>query len=164
MYDPPRAPRSARLSPLAALVAVALGVPVAACANWPPSTSNTDGTPSTAATATGTTDPPVIVELDMTNSALTAAANDTYTVYGSISYTDDDDVVTGFQVYVPVVGHTYQFSVVGTPVSSAYGQPISFPLSADPPLGGAGETTYELSLVNGSGAVSQPSIQHADLE
>ena len=57
----------------------------------------------------------------MSNSALTPTANDTYLVSGSITFADDDDVVTGFQVEVPVIGKTYSFPADKPYVSSVRG-------------------------------------------
>jgi hypothetical protein len=154
-------PQSKRLASLAALVTVALGMPVALLACWP----TTGGTStSSSGAAVPTTDPPVIQSLDMDNSALTPSPNDTYLINGSITYTDDDDVVTGFQVEIPVIGKTYSFPADKPYVSTIAGSPISFTVSADPPLGGAGPTTYFLSLVNQGGAVSAASQQSMDLE
>jgi len=150
------------VAPLRLSLAIALGLPLVACSAWPPTSSST-GSSGTSSAAQPQTDPPVIVSLNMTASALTPV-NDQYTVYGQITYSDDDDVVTTINVYVPVVGHTYSFPQPQPYQSDVYGAYFSFPLSADPPLGGAGQTTYEVTLVNASGAVSQASIQHADLE
>lgn len=154
---------SKSLKGLACLAIVAFGLPGALLACWPTGGSTTGSGGSTAAPAgTGTTDPPVIESLDMNGGALTPV-NDIYTIFGSITYDDDDDVVTAFDVYVPVLGKTYTFPVAN-PVSQGFGEPISFTLSADPPLGGAGPTNYELTLVNKSGSISAAVEKSMDLE
>jgi hypothetical protein len=146
---------------LLSLATVALGVPVVAVGCFDGTGDDSSSTTTTA----GTTDPPVIQSLNMSESALGSASTTAeYTVFGSITYADDDDVVTAFQVEVPVLGHTYTFPLAD-PVSTAYGESISFPLSTDPPLGGAGATNYIITLVNMSGVVSAPGPeQSVDLE
>jgi hypothetical protein len=154
--------RSNCFAGLVSLATVALGVPVLAAGCFD-GTGDDGSSPGTS--TSWTTDPPVIQSLNMSESALGSASTDVqYTVFGSITYSDDDDVVTAFQVEVPVLGHTYTFSLPD-PVSTAYGESISFPLSTDPPLGGAGPTNYIISLVNKSGSVSAPGPeQSVDLE
>lgn len=155
--------RSKYFAGLVGLATVALGMPlvVVGCFDG----TGDDSTSSSSTTPTGTTDPPVIQSLNMSESALgSVSTSATYTVFGSITYADDDDVVTAFQVEVPVLGHTYTFPFAD-PVSTAYGESISFPLSTDAPLGGAGATNYIVTLVNKSGVVSAPGPeQSVDLE
>jgi hypothetical protein len=147
---------------LAGLATVALGIPVVVAGCFD---GTGDDSSSSSTAPAGTTDPPVIESLNMSESALgSASTTSTYTVFGSITYADDDDVVTAFQVEVPVLGHTYTFPLPD-PVSTAYGESISFPLSTDAPLGGAGLTNYIVTLVNKSGAVSAAGPeQSVDLE
>jgi len=109
-----------------------------------------------------TTDPAVVTSLDMSPSAM--IDNGSYLVAGSISYTDDDDVVTAFEVQVPVLGKTYTFPALEPYQSEAYGQPLSFTLSADVPLTHAGPTNYYVTLVNKSGAKSTPIMDTVDLQ
>jgi hypothetical protein len=151
-----------RAAPRVILAIAALGVPVVAC-GWPPTGSDDGGSGSTSAAPTPTTDPPTIVALNMNDSVATAVG-DEYTLDGYVTYSDDDDVVTEYQVMVPVIGHTYTYPFPKPYASNGYAQYISFSLSADPPLGGAGATNYIITLVNSSGAVSQGSEQSADLE
>jgi hypothetical protein len=108
------------------------------------------------------TDPAVVTSLDMTPSA--TIDNGSYLISGSISYTDDDDVVTAFEVQVPVLGKTYTFPAVQPYQSQAYGQPLSFTLSGDVPLTHAGPTNYYVILVNQSGAKSAPTMDTVDLQ
>src|SRR5277367_2073947 len=114
-----------RAAPATILAAVALGVSVAAC-GWPPTGSDA-GSGATSATPAPTTDPPTIIALNMDDSALTSSG-DQYTISGSVTYSDDDDVVTAYQVTVPVIGHTYTFDLPKPYASDGYGQYISFPL------------------------------------
>jgi hypothetical protein len=146
---------------LACLASVALGLPVALVACWP-TTGGDGGSGSSSAAPTATTDPPVIQSLDMNGGAITPV-NDTYTVVGSITYEDDDDVVSTVQVNVPVIGKTYSIPVAD-PASTAAGEPFYFTVSADPPLGGAGPTNYIVTLVNKSGAISAGVEKSMDLE
>ncbi len=166
-YGPPHGfpvlEEPSHLAGLVCLGVVALGAPAGLLACWPTTGGSTGSSGTSAAPAgTGTTDPPVIQSLDMDSSALTPVS-DMYTIFGTITYEDDDDKVTAFKVYVPVLGKTYTFTV-DNPQSTGYGQPIEFTLSADPPLGGAGPTNYELSLVNSSGSVSTAVEKSMDLE
>jgi hypothetical protein len=151
----------ARAASAAALATVALGLPLAAC-GWP-NFGGDAGAGTSSATPAPTTDPPAIVALNMSDSVV-IATNDTYTLTGYVTYSDDDDVVTEYQVYVPVIGHTYTYDFPQPYASNGYGQFISFTLSADPPLGGAGPTNYEIKLVNSGGAISQAVEESADLE
>jgi hypothetical protein len=48
--------------------------------------------------------------------------------------------------------------------SAEYGIPFSFQVSDDVPLGGAGPTSYIVTLTNKSGAVSQPIEESIDLQ
>ena len=136
----------------ASSAALALLVLAPACA-WPPTSSGSGSTTGTGSGSVPATDPPVIDSLDMSASA--SAVNGTYTVFGSITYHDDDDVVVSAQVYVYVTGKTLTVPVTD-PESMAAGVPFSFNLSADVPLGGAGPTNYTVTLTNKSGVVSQP--------
>jgi hypothetical protein len=147
---------------LACLAALALGVPSGLLACWPTTGGSTSSGNGSTAAALPTTDPPVITDLSMSASVLTPT-NGVYTVSGVITYSDDDDVVSKFQVQVPVLGKTYTFPV-DNPVAAGYGEPIAFTLSADAPLGGAGPTNYILTLVNSSGAVSAGVEESMDLE
>jgi hypothetical protein len=151
-------PRS--LSCLVCLSAVALGMPAGLLACWPTTAGTTTG--STSTSALPTTDAPVITDLNMSASILTPT-KDMYTITGVITYSDDDDVVVKAEVEVPVLGKTYPFNFAN-PVSDAFGETITFQLSADPPLGGAGPTNYILTLVNASGAVSAGVEESMDLE
>jgi len=146
-------PQSKRIPGLA-LAAVAFGMPVVALACLVPNGKGGSSSGSGTGPATPSTDPPVIQSLNMDNAALYPQANNMYLVSGTITYADDNDVVSKFQVQVPVIGKTYTFDVPD-PAATAYGQPIAFTVSADPPLGGAGPTNYIVTLVNKSGAVSQ---------
>jgi hypothetical protein len=145
------------LSSHATAMALALGLLAISCSNWPPSGTDTNGTGTG---AVPTTTPPVIDSLDMEASA--SAVNDVYTVIGSITYHDDDDVVVTVEVTVPVIGKTLTIPVTD-PSSEGAGEPFEFNLSADPPLGGAGPTNYSVVLVNKSGAVSAPYAATVDL-
>jgi len=157
----PKSKRLAARSLVGCLAAVALGMPFGVLACWPGAQGSGSGSSSSTGPA-ATTDPPVIQALNM-NGGIITPVNDTYTVVGSITYSDDDDVVVTVQVDVPVVGHTYSFPVA-SPVSTADGEPFQFTVSADPPLGGAGPTNYIVTLVNKSGAISAPVEESMDLE
>jgi hypothetical protein len=145
--------------PFFASVSLALGLValVPAC-NIP--LGNGDSTSGASGGTAPTTDPPVITSLNMSASA--SATNDSYTVFGSISYSDDDDVVVSAQVHVYVTGQTLNIPV-DDQESNAYGVPFSFNLSADPPLGGAGPTDYTVTLTNKGGAVSAGIEETVDL-
>jgi hypothetical protein len=144
---------------LVGLGAVALGLPFGVVACWP--TTGGNGSSSSSTPTAPTTDPPVIQALDMTASA--SAVNGTYTITGSITYSDDDDVVTAIKVNVPVIGKTYTFAASQPYEATADAEPFEFTLSADVPLGGAGETDYIVTLVNQSGAVSAGVEETVDL-
>jgi hypothetical protein len=135
---------------------------------WPTAGSGSS-TSSGSGTATPQTDPPVIDSLDMSQSP--TFANNTYTVFGSVTFEDDDDVVVSANVYVYVTAKTYNIAITpadlaseGTSVPTPMTPSLSFPLTADPPLGGAGPTNYSVTLVNKSGAKSQAIEESVDLQ
>jgi hypothetical protein len=148
-------------TPVVAGSMTALGLLGSAC--WPTVGSGGSSSGSGAAAAPQT-DPPVITSLDMTASASPVGA--VYPIDGSITFTDDDDIVVSVQVYVYVIGKTYSFPVDAAdqvPAVTPVTLPFSFTLSDDVPLGGAGPTNYTVTLVNKSGAMSEPVEATVDL-
>jgi hypothetical protein len=149
------APRAAALP---ALVLVIVGVVVAAC-NIPTGsgTAPSTGTPATPA-ASG--DPPDFEAANMTASAA-ADSNGVYTIFGSLTYECDDDIVQTVQVDVPVLGKSYQYPANGQ--SDAYGWPFSFPLAPNGLLG-PGDADYTLTLITKGGAQSTPMAETVTLQ
>jgi hypothetical protein len=151
------------MSPAFAFRALA-ALGLAAC-NWPTiggsgSSGSSGGTGNTAAPQTA---PPVIDALDMPPSVSESGAF--YVIQGSITYHDDDDVVVSASVHIPVIGKTIPVAIDPAYQTSAeYGIPFAFQVSDDVPLGGAGPTSYSVTLINKSGAQSQPFQETIDLQ
>jgi hypothetical protein len=134
-----------------AVLAFALLSP--AC-GWPPTGGSTSSS-SGGTTAAPQTDAPVIDALNMPASV--SESGNLYYIAGSITWHDDDDVVVSGAVDIPVIGKTIPVTIPPEDQqSTAYGIPFAFQVSDDVPLGGAGATTYIVTLTNKSGAVSQP--------
>jgi hypothetical protein len=145
-----------------ALLVLALTPGFAAC-GWPPTGGSGSSSGGGGAATAAETDPPVIQALDMPASVSPTGAY--YVVQGSITFTDDDDVVVSGGVYIPVIGKTIPVTIPPEfQGSSGYGTPFAFQVSDDVPLGGAGPTTYVVTLTNKSGAVSAGYQESIDLQ
>jgi hypothetical protein len=139
------------MSPKLALLALAL----TAC-NWPTIGGSGSGSSgSSGNTAAPQTDPPVIDALNMPASVSESGA--VYVIQGSITYHDDNDVVVSGSVFIPVIGKTIPVTIdPAYQTTAGYGVPFGFQVSDDVPLGGAGQTSYTVTLTNKSGATSAP--------
>jgi hypothetical protein len=143
-------------------VALALALSPSLACGWPPTGGSGSSSGGGAATE-AQTDPPVIQSLDMPASVSPMGAY--YVVQGSITFSDDDDVVVSGGVYIPVIGKTIPVTIPSEyQQSNGYGTPFAFQVSDDVPLGGAGPTTYIVTLTNKSGAVSAGYQDSIDLQ
>jgi hypothetical protein len=139
-----------------------LALCVSAC-GWPPTGGSSSSSGGGTTATIPDTDPPVIQALDMPAAVTPTGAY--YVVQGSITFSDDDDVVVSGGVYIPVIGKTIPVSIPPQDqVSNGYGTPFAFQVSDDVPLGGAGPTTYIVTLTNKSGAVSAGYQESIDLQ
>jgi hypothetical protein len=140
-----------------------LALQLCACANWPPTTGGSGSSSGGGSTAVPQTDAPVIDAINMPASV--AESGNLYIVQGSITWHDDDDVVVSGAVYIPVIGKTIPVTIPSDyQQSDEYGIPFGFQVSDDVPLGGAGPTTYTVTLTNKGGAVSQAVQESIDLQ
>lgn len=137
-------------------------MPVAGLGCW--DFSGNGSSSSTGSTASApATDPPVIQEIDTSQTVTENGAY--YDIYFSVTYSDDDDVVVSAAVYVPVIGKTIQIPIPASlQQSSGAGIPLGFQVSDDIPLGGAGETNFQVTLTNSAGVVSTAYTMTIDLE
>jgi hypothetical protein len=142
-----------------AIALVFTGVAVVGC-NWPPTGTGSSSSPSSGTASTPIGDPPIITAADMSGSA--APNNGVYTIFGSLTYSCDDDVVHTVRVSVPVVGKSYDFP--GPDTADGYGTPFNFTLVDDIPLAGAGPTNYSIILITKGGAQSAPFPETVDLQ
>lgn len=119
---------------------------------WP--TGGEKGGSSSGGTASvPQTSPPVIDSLDLPGSLSPEGAY--YVARGSITYHDNDDVIESGAVYVPVIGKTIPVTIAPEDQQSfGAGIPFQFQVSDDIPLGGAGPTSFIVTLTNKGGAVS----------
>jgi len=146
--------------PLVTRALAIASVLVAGC-GWPyTSGSGSGSSPGTVGSATPAGDPPILQAANMT--AAVAPASGLYTIFGTLTYTCDDDVVSTYRVTVPVVGKSYDYPAPG--LSDAYGTPFSFTLIDDVPFNGAGATTYEIILITKGGVQSTPDIESVVLQ
>ena len=145
-----------------ALVAALFATP--ALVSCLPSTGGGTGSSSGGSTSkTPQTTPPVIDSLDLSSPAAVNGAF--YVISGSITYHDDDDVIESGAVYVPVIGKTIPVTIPPEDQQSfGAGIPFAFQVSDDVPLGGAGPTTFIVTLTNKSGAVSAGITATVDLQ
>jgi hypothetical protein len=98
--------------------------------------------------------PPTLDDWSMPSSA-DPGTDGFYTLIGTISFHDDSDQAVHFiRVRVPVIGKTYDFPAGD--LASAIGAEFEMKLSDDVPLGGAGQTNYQVSLVDIEGDESTP--------
>ncbi len=133
---------------IAATVTV-VSIPSLGC-DWPPTGNGSSTTSSTPATPVG--NPPILTAADMSGSA--SPLNGVYTIFGSLTYTCDGDVVHTVRISVPIVGKSYDFP--GPDTSEGYGQPFNFQLVDDIPFAGAGDVNYSIILISKGGAQSAP--------
>ncbi len=157
-----RMPSPTRRVPLVALASVAVLVPASSLACFDATTAGSgSGTGTTGSVPS--TSPPVIGEIDVPVAVTATGAY--YIIDGSITYSDSDDVVTSGAVQVPVIGKTIPIAIAPQfQQMQGNGIPIQFQVSDDIPLGGAGPTTFIVTLTNSAGATSAPYDLTIDLQ
>ncbi len=119
------------------------------------------GTGGGGATGATSASAPVIDDLEMPTLA-TAGDDGYYTIEGWISFHDPDNAVHSIRMYVVPSGQTFDFSAGD--VQSVQGTPLLLRFVADFPLLHRGDTTYQLSLVDASGAVGAPVTRTVNLQ
>jgi len=137
-------------SALAAVALVSFGA--SGCNGWPGNLGSAGGGGGGGSTAPVSA--AVIDEVDVQPTA--TAVNDQYNISASITFHDDDAPVHLVRVYIPVIVKTLDYPAGD--VETAAGASFNIQVSADPPLGGAGDTTFEFSLVDVDGGVSAPPV------
>jgi hypothetical protein len=136
-----------------ALLALAAPLALGAC-DWPPkSVSGTDGGSSGVPSGT-LPSAAVIDEIDLSASA--QASGRYYNIYGSISFHDDQEPVHLIRLRVPVIAKTYDYAAGD--VQQALGLSLDLVVSSDVPLGGAGPTNFQITVVDRDGRESSPPV------
>jgi hypothetical protein len=149
----------ARLGPFALVLTFTPAL--ASC--WPTGGGTTGSSSGGGKVTTPQTTPPVIDSLDLASPAAINGAF--YVITGSITWHDADDVIESGSVYVPVIGKAIPVTIPPEDqISLGAGIPFGFQVSDDIPLGGAGPTTFIVTLTNKSGAVSVGWQATVDLE
>ena len=142
----------------AAAFSLALSALVA-CNGWPGSEGGSSGS-SSSGSAGAPASAAVIDEVDLPANA--QAMNAEYDIIGSITFHDDAVAVDKVQVVIPVIGKTLDYNAGD--VMSAAGYEFDIQVSADVPLGGAGATNFEISLVDKNGGVTAPVVKTVILQ
>jgi hypothetical protein len=123
--------------------------------DWPPkSAAGGDGSSSV---PSGTAPSAAVIdEIDLSSNA--QANGGYYNIYGSISFHDDHESVHLIRVRVPVLGTGKVFDYSAGDLQQALGLSLDVVVSSDVPLGGAGPTTFEITLVDHDGNESSPPV------
>lgn len=95
---------------------------------------------------------PVIDALQMPESA--QQIDGSYLIQGIITCHDTDDAIHLVRVRIPVIGKTVD--IAAGDVAELQNEPFTLQVSADIPLGNAGPTGFQVSVVDTKGSESDP--------